>query len=156
VSGARRAAASLRAHDGTVAPWLLDGQLQPKIIERFERRASAVAITARGDRILAACGSQAHSPGRGLSLIDVATGEVHRSGIDDFIIELAIGEDAEIAVGTSYDGANVAWIRLVSFHWLVSTAMRLFASIVSVQVIVKSLPLTSTGQFTTFSKSART
>lgn len=69
-------------------------------------------------------------------MIDVATGEVHRSRIDDFIIELAIGEDAEIAVGTSYDGANVAWIRLVSFHWLVSTAMRLFASIVSVQVIV--------------------
>ena len=109
------------SHDGTVALWLLGKDLQPKIIERFTRRASAVAITPQGDRILAACEYGADSPGPGLSLIDVASGEIRRSRINDFIIALALDEDAKMAVGASHDGALVAWdldsfLPLARFH----------------------------------------
>jgi WD40 repeat protein len=109
------------SHDGTVALWLLGEHLQPNVIERFTRRASAVAITPKGDRILAACESGAYSPGPGLSLIDIASGEIRRSRINDFIIALALDEDAKMAVGASYDGDLVVWdtasfLPLTRFH----------------------------------------
>ncbi len=103
------------SRDGTVALWYLGSQLEPRIVERFARRASAVAITAGGERILTACERQAGSRGPGLSLIDIASGEIRRGAIDDFILELAIDEGAEIAVGASYEGSVVVW-DLISFR----------------------------------------